>query len=374
MRKLLYITDQEEYSENGTISSLFDKHLRQYWDVDIVFITHYKHSFQRKGNHMILPKKERNHIMEYLSTGSDPSQYDFVLVRNKKDVLKNVLKYKEKYGYKVGYRISYPKKHHALEMVKGYSPSALYQKFLYQRKIAERDKLVNQCDLFLPSSPEAHRIFYPHITTKSFPIWVGLDPDTVEHHQFSDNAVTHFVHAGTIGPLRSFDVVLDAFEAVKSDAWHLNIITKKKEYVNTLLRLYPTIKNKVTVIEQVYTLDELRAEINKSEVGISLLPSLKFFDTVIADKVINYYDCAIPALITSNRKNHSIFAEDEAFFSLFDAKEIAKSLETLITLPREELSEVGNRGQAKLLSLKRNYKILAHDLAETMDQIVTNQV
>ncbi len=373
MRKLLYITDQEEYSENGTISSLFDKHLREYWDVDIVFITRYKHSFQRKGNHLILPKKERNHIMEYLSTGSDPSQYDFVLVRNKKDVLKNVLKYKEKYNYKVGYRISYPKKHHALEMVKGYSPSAIYKKLLYQRKIAERDNLVNQCDLFLPSSPEAHRTFYPNITTRSFPVWVGLDPYTVTQHQFSDNTVTHFVHAGTIDASRSFDVVLDAFEAVKSDAWHLNIITKKKEFINTLLRLYPTIKNKVTVIEQVYTLDELRDEINKSDVGISLLPGLKFFDTVIADKVINYYDCAIPTLMTSNTKNHSIFAENEAFFSAFDVQEITKSLETLIALPREKLSEVGNNGQAKLLRLKRNYKILAHDLAETMEEIVAEK-
>jgi len=370
MRKLLYITDQEEYSDNGTISSLFDKHLREHWDVDIVFITRYKHSFQRKGNHLVVPKKDRNNIMAYLSTGSDPSQYDFVMVRNKKDVLKNVLKHKDEFGYKVGYRISYPKKHHALEAIKGYSPSAVYKRLLYKRKIVERDHLVNQCDLFLPSSPEAHRAFYPHISTRSFPIWVGLDPDTIKHHQFSDSQKTIFVHAGSIGPLRSFDVVLDAFEAIKEDTWHLNIITKKKDYINTLLRLYPTIKNRITVLEAVYTLDELREEINKNDVGISLLPSVKFFDTVIADKVISYYDCAIPTLMTSNSKNHSIFAESEAFFATFDTQEITKSLEELIALPREKLSEVGNNGQAKLLKLKRNYKILAHDLAETLDQLV----
>jgi len=370
MRKLLYITDQEEYSDNGTISSLFDKHLREYWEVDIVFITKYKHSFQRKGNHLIIPQKDRDQIITYLSTGSDPSQYDFVMVRNKKDVLKNVLKHKEEFGYKVGYRISYPKKHHALELAQGYSPSAVYKRLLYKRKIAERDMLVNQCDLFLPSSPQAHQTFYPHITTKSFPIWVGLDPDTVKHHEFSDNNKTVFVHAGSIGPLRKFDVVLDAFEAIKEDTWHLNIITKKKEYINTLLRLYPTIKNRITVHEAVYTRDELREEINKSDVGISLLPNLPFFDTVVADKVISYYDCAIPTLMTSNGKNHSIFAENEAFFAPFDTEEISRSLKELIVLPREKLSEVGNNGQAKLLKLKRNYKILAQDLAETLDQIV----
>ena len=370
MRKLLYITDQEEYSDNGTISSLFDKHLRKYWDVDIVFITRYKHSFQRKGNHLVIPQKDRDNIMSYLGTGSDPSQYDFVIVRNKKSVLKNVLKHKDEFGYKVGYRISYPKKHHALEMTKGYMPSAVYKRLLHKRKIAERDTLVNQCDLFLPSSQEAHQAFYPRITTKSFPVAVGLDPDTIKHHQFSESEKTIFVHAGSIGPLRKFDIVLDAFESIKEDTWHLNIITKKKEYINTLLRLYPRLKSRITVHEAVYTVDELREEINKSDVGIALLPSLKFFDTVIADKVISYYDCAIPALMTSNSKNHSVFAEGEAFFADFDTEEIRKALEALIAMPREKLSEVGNSGQAKLLKLERNYEILAKDLAETMDQLV----
>lgn len=370
MHKLLYITDQEEYSDNGTISSLFDKHLREYWEVDIVFITRYKHSFQRKGNHLVVPKKDCDKIMSYLSTGSDPSQYDFVMVRNKKDVLKNVLKHKEEFGYKVGYRISYPKKHHALEGVSGYSPSAMYKRLLYKRKIAERDTLANQCDLFLPSSVEAHQAFYPDITTKSFSVSAGLDPDTIKHHQFSDNKKTTFVHAGSIGPLRSFDTVLDAFEAIDKDTWHLNIITKKKEYINTLLRLYPTIKNSITVHEAVYTRDELREAINKSDVGIAMLPNLKFFDTVIANKVISYYDCALPTLMTSNNKNHSIFAEDEAFFAPFDTQEITRSLEKLISLPREKLSEVGNNGQEKLLELDRNYQILAQELAETMDQLV----
>ena len=164
--------------------------------------------------------------------------------------------------------------------------------------------------------------------------------------------------------------MLDAFESIKEDTWHLNIITKKKEYINTLLRLYPRLKSRITVHEAVYTVDELREEINKSDVGIAMLPSLNFFDTVIADKVISYYDCAIPALMTSNSKNHSVFTEGEAFFADFDTQKIRKVLEMLIAMPREKLSEVGNSGQEKLLKLKRNYEILAKDLAETMDQLV----
>lgn len=370
MRKLLYITDQEEYSDNGTISSLFDKYLKEYWEVDIVFITKYKHSFQRKGNHLIVPAKERANIMEYLSKRSDLSQYDFVMVRNKKRVLKNVLKHKEKYDYKVGYRISYPKKHHKLELATGYSPVSIYQKFQYKRKISQRDELVNKCDLFMPSSVQAHEEFYPNINIESFPIWVCMDPDNVKKHKFADNKVKNFVHVGAIDKLRNFDVVLDAFELIKNEEWHLNLITKRKEYVNNLLRMYPMIRGKITVTEKVYTLDELRDEVDKSDIGLSVLPSLRFYDTVIADKVMNYCDCAIPTLMSSNAKNHSVFEENEAFFTDFDSTKISEVLRSLIAMSSKELAEVGGNAQSKLLKLNRNYKILAKDLAEEMNRII----
>lgn len=373
MNKLLYITDQDEYSENGTISALFDKHLRKYWDVDIVYVTRYKHSFQVKENHFVVPVTKKENIIEYLdSKNVDIDKYDFVLVRNKKKHLKNVLKNKKKYNYKVGYRISYPKKHHRLELAVGLSVKAILSRMKHGNKIKRRDNLVNKCDLFLPSSAEAHKIFYPNIHTESFPIWTGLDPDMITKNHISDGKMKYFVSVGTIEPLREFDVVLDAFEALESSDWHLSIITNQKDYINELLRVYPAIRGKISVTQEIYTQDELRDKISNSDIGIALLPRIDFFDTVIANKVINYYDCAVPALMTSNSKNKAMFSESEGFFSEFNVLSIKCELEKLLKLPKKEIARIGKKGQEKLLSLDRNYKVLAKDLAKRMDKIISN--
>ena len=302
MNKLLYISDQEEYSDNGTISTLFDKYFKEYWDVDIVYITPYKHDYQKKGNHHIVPKKWQKTIISYLATGNDMTQYDFVFVRNKKDVLKDVLKHKEEFNYKVGYRISYPKQHHKLEIIKSLSPVAMYQKLQYKMKIIERDKLVNQCDLFMPASPQAHAVFYPNIKTESFPIYIGLDPEKITKHTPSAGDTVNFVNVGGIDGLREFDIILDAFEKLDLSSWHLHIIVSHSEYVSNLLKLYPALKNNITIHNGLNTLKELRDEISKYDVGIAMLPRNDFHDTVIANKVIHYASRGLPSLMTSTEK------------------------------------------------------------------------
>ena len=322
MNKLLYITDQEEYSDNGTISALFDNYLKAYWDVDIVYITPYKHSYQKKGNH------------------------------------------------KVGYRISYPKQHHKLEIIKSLSPVAMYQKLQYKMKIIERDKLVNQCDLFMPASPQAHAVFYPNIKTESFPIYIGLDPEKITKHTPSAGDTVNFVNVGGIDGLREFDIILDAFEKLDLSSWHLHIIVSHSEYVSNLLKLYPALKNNITIHNGLNTLKELRDEISKYDVGIAMLPRNDFHDTVIANKVIHYASRGLPSLMTSTEKNHSIFSEEEAFFSNFESNDIYQHLKIILNTPKEELANIGEKAQNKLLKLKRNYKILAKELAEVMDRIV----
>jgi len=41
-----------------------------------------------------------------------------------------------------------------------------------------------------------------------------------------------------------------------------------------------------------------------------------------------------------------------------------------MNIPNEQLATIGNNGQNKLLSLKRNYKILAKELAQTLNKIL----
>jgi len=372
MNKMLFITDQEQYSSNGTITTLFDKYIKQYWEIDIVYITSYKHTYQRKGNHLIIPKKYQNKIIEYLSTGNDLTQYDFVMVRNKKEVLENVLKHKEEYNYKVGYRISYPKQQHQSELSQSLSPKGIYNWLNYNIKVKKRDKLANECDLFLPPSREAQQSFYSNIKTKSFPLFIGLDPEKLRESRQTEGDIVRFINVGTMDPLREFDVILDSFEKINFTNWHLDIVVSHKTYIRTLLALYPKLQDKITLHEGVDTIDELREIISQNDVGIALLPSNIYHNTVIANKVIHYASCGLPSLMIDNEKNHSIFNEDEAYFGDFDVDSISDNLNKIITTPKEELAKTGQSSQDKLLKLRRNYKILAEELAQIMDDIVSD--
>jgi hypothetical protein len=370
MRKLLYITDQQEYSENGTISTLFDIYLKEYWDVHIVYITKYKHSFQEKGSHFIVPITQQKNLLEYLTLkGIDIDTYSFVFVRNKTMVLQNVLQNKAKYNYKIGFRVSYPIKHHKLEYINTFFPYSLIKKIQYKQKIVHRDNLINQCDLFLPSSQEAKDEFYENIKIKSFPIFTGLDPDLLNEHIVSKSDLTKFIYIGSIDEIREFEVILDSLVLLIDEKWHLTISTTNKTYISNLLNKYPQLKNKITLASAI-SLKELREQINQNDIGIALLPRNKFYDTVIADKVIDYYSCSLPTLLTSNKKNHSIFNDDEAFFADFNTTSISNKLKELIHSPSEQDAIVGNNGQKKLLALKRNYKILAKSLATQLDEMM----
>jgi len=370
MRRLLYITDQQEYSENGTISSLFDVYLKKYWEVHIVYLTKYKHSFAQKGTHYIVPSNKQDDIIEYLIAKEvDISSYNFIFIRNKKNILQNVIENKKKYGYKIAFRISYPIKHHQLEFEKTFFPYSCIKKIIYKNKIIQRDSLANKCDLFLPPSVQAKEVFYSNINVESFPIFTGLDPDELNTHLISDSKIKKFIYVGSLDNIREFDVILDAFDAIKTEPWELTISTTNKTYITKLLKNYINIKDKVSLVSAM-SLKILREQVNENDLGIALMPRNKFYDTVIPDKVVDYYTCSLPSLLTNNDKNHSIFDNDEAYFCDFDKDSIREKLLSLIHTSNKDLAITGNNGQKKLLTLKRNYKILALTLAQKLDSII----
>lgn len=372
MKKILLITDQEEYSDNGTISTLFDNYLKEYFDVHIVFLTKYKDSFQVKNDdHFIVPIEYENEVIDYLDEkGIDISAYSLVMVRNKKDILKHVLKAKDKYGYKTAYRTSYPKAYHQLELLDKDTISGWIKSKIYQSKIAERDRLANQCDLFLPTSVEVREVFYPNIKIESFPVFPGLNPDKLNDHIACQDEIKKFIYIGRMDQVREFNVVLDAFSKLKSNNWELTISIRDKSYVIKLLKSYPNIINKIT-LTSAHDLEELRNQVNKHDVGLALNPNIPLFNTSVADKVMDYYSCSVPTLMTSNEKNHSIFADNEALFCDFERSSIVKKLDEVIKMTPEELSEIGNNGQKQLLNRRRNYKLLAKELSDKLNEIIS---
>lgn len=68
MKKLLYITDQDEYTDHSFIAPLFETYLKKYLTVDIVYFTEFKSDFERKDAHRFtVPTRYQNVLLDELN-------------------------------------------------------------------------------------------------------------------------------------------------------------------------------------------------------------------------------------------------------------------------------------------------------------------
>ena len=369
MKKLLYITDQEEYSEHGTIKSLFHGYLKAYLHVNVVYFTKYKHSFQIKGDDFIVPDHHGKDIVAYLERkGIDMAQYDYVFVRNISHILAAVLKERGQYRYKVGFRTSFAKTTQAYEEAQ-MEGAGFFKKWRLNLSNTAKDRLISQVDIFMPTSTQMQRVFYPGVTCKIYPLLTALDPETIGVRPVRNDGIRRFIYVGTLDKLREFEVVLDAFNTLHDLAWHLKVVVLDPEVITQLIKTYPKIKNR---LEIVFT-DELHhiyEEIRGCDIGLALLPNRELYNNALSAKVVDYYANAVPALLSVNEKNRSIFDEEqEAYFSPFNTKAIALKLKQLIESDEETLIETGKKGQKKLLELERDYKTMAKKLFEELESL-----
>ena len=367
MKKLLYITDQQEYSEHGSIGPLFKGYLTRHVEVHMVYFTKFKHSFQAKGLDYIVPEKDKKELCSYLeSKGVALGSFDFVFVRNMGDILDNVLKHRAAYGYKVGFRASFPKTIEAYESMKAEEKATWFSGLSAQYKAYKKRKLIEQCDLFMPTSKDMQETFYGESGLTCFPLPAGLDPAKIRKHDPAPHEETRFVYVGTLDRLRQFGRVLEAFEKLGAGAWHLTILTRDITYAKGLISGHPALEERIEVFRAA-DLDELMERINGCDVGLALLPRSPLFDTSIPAKVMDYYTCAIPAIVTENTKNRTLLEEGEALFSPFETDAIAEILAEVVEMPRDAIAQIGEAGQQRILGMKRNYEIMAQELAGVLE-------
>jgi hypothetical protein len=356
-KKLLYITDQQEYTDHGTIGPLFNGYLKEYYDVNIVYFTKFKNSFQSKGTDFVVPQQYKKEISCYMdSKGVDLSSYDYVFVRNKPDILKNILDGREKNGYKVGYRLSFPKKEEVYEAHKAKNSNTILDTVKNYFTKQSKKNLLTQCDLFMPTSKDMEDTFYADTGVVSFPLPAGLDPARITPHRESDGDERHFIYVGTLDALREFEKVLVAFTKVHSDNWHLNISTLNSEFARNVMEKYPTISEKVSIIKA-DNFNELMVQVDDCDVGIALLPNIPIYSTAIPAKTMDYYTCAIPTLLTDNPKNRTLFSDKDALFCNFESDEIVAKLERIIDMSQDDIAKMGHAGQENYLHIKETTRL-----------------
>jgi len=369
MKKFLYITDREEYSEHNFIGPLFEKYLPDYMDVDIVYFSKYKSYFENKNGHFIVPIHERKDILKFLSeNGVNVFAYDYVVVRNIHDVLENILAAKDTYNIKVGFRLSFPKIVVALERAKVEKGSTILKSIDAKLKTHAKLKLINQCDIFLPTSRRMQEVYYPGVTTKIHVIPSAIDPSRVHEKVSRGDGKIVFSYIGTLSKLRNFELILESFNSLKSDNWELLISTVDEAYAQNCIEDFVKIKDKIKIIKA-NTKEELLDVIAHCDVGVALLPDIDIFRTSVPLKIIDYYTSGIPALISNNELNHTVFENDkDAWICDFDKDMITSKIEEIIANPKDKIREMGKSGQQKLLDT-RNYKVIAEKLAKAMEEL-----
>ena len=367
MKKLLYITDQDEYVDHSFIAPLFEVYLKKHLIVDIVYFTDFKSDFSQKdSHHFVVPSRYKNALFPELKrNGINLHSYDFVMVRNNIDIMEQVLNARDTYQYKALYRFSFPKRSMHIHCQGAEEKNQMLNHCLHYLKTKKETKIINRCDAFLPTSKKMHETFRPEVNIPTILCSPAIDPSKIHTHQQHEEEELRFVYVGTLDKVRDFGTILEAFNALEHTKWKLYISTRDVEFAYTLIEAYPEIKKNIKIFNA-KTKDALLELIAKTDIGIALLPDLPVYNTSTPVKVYDYYSSGVPSLMTQTDHTSTLFTDShDAWFTPFDVKSIEEKLKSLLQLSKEEIASVGAQGQKRLLEVK-NYETIAKNIADQL--------
>ena len=368
MEKFLYLTDQNENKEHSFIGPLFEKYLGKHFDVDIMYFSKTSENFEIKdGNRFIMPLKHKYNIIEELDKNKIYiGHYKYVFVRNHTAILKEVLNVKKDYNFILGYRLSFPKRILKLQKDEANNKKSFFDVISSKVKTFSEANLINQCDIFLPTSRQMRDDYLKSVKTRTFVIPSAIDPEDLKPNIQHEGEEKRFFYAGTLDKLREFETVMEAFSLVNPTKFKLMISTKDPEYANNMLDTYPDLHDCIELYDA-NSKAELLELISKADVGLAPLPSTVLFNSSTPMKVLDYYTSTVPCIMTNNENNASIFEDDiSAWLCDFNVNSIKDKIEKIISLSKEEVAKVGVNGQNRLLDIRNNERI-ANDLAHQLD-------
>ena len=368
MNKFLYVTDQDENTDHSFIGPLFQKYLNRHFEINTIFFSKTKNEIEIKDDNIIIvPEKAKTNLLEELQVkGIEISEYAFVVVRNNTTLLKEILKKKSKYNFKVGFRLSFPKRIAKLQTDEANNKKTLFDIINNKIQTYSEVSLINECDIFLPTSFQMKNDYFKDVKIRTFVIPSAIDPEVLHENIQHNGSEKRFFYAGTLDKLREFETVLEAFSNIHNSNFKLMISTKDPEFLDHLLIDFPNLKDNIEIYDA-KTRKELLNLIALADVGLSPLPDISLFNSSTPMKVLDYYSSAVPCIMSDNENNSSIFEDNNsAWFTTFDKESIQKKLEYIISLSKDEVTQVGLNGQKRLLAV-RNYERIAADLAHQLD-------
>jgi len=362
-KRLLYITDFREGTRESSVDYLFGRYLRDYMEVTRLYFSKEKtHEIKINEKDVTVPYEDRRRIDRHLNL----SEYDFIIVRNRFDILSSLLKRKKKIRGKIGFQLTFPhsyrRKYQAREEKRAYFRKSI--EYIIRHHF--ETKLLKSCDFFFPISQLMKDAFYPAINTPTFPLPMGVDcePSMIETKNSiqADKNVKRFVYLGTVDPLRRMDRTFKALLPLKDEDWALDIYTKDTEYTYSILPR--ELHSKVRILDYVDRSILLKT-LGNYHCGIFLLPETPLYNVASPTKVMDYYQAGIPALMSRIPECLELFDEKSGFFSNFEEKNISHTFSKILSQPLKDLEKMGKNGQ-KVLKHKRSYCNIAKDLSDFM--------
>jgi len=364
MKKLLYITDLDEYKDHSFLGALFEKYLNSYISVDSVYFSDFKSDFECKDGHRFtVPSRYKDTLLTELSAHDvNISSYDYVMVRNDINLMQQVLKSQSLYGYKTAFRFSFPKRVVKMRHDKLHKKAHFMHTLTHSFHSKKKSTIINKCDFFLPTSEKMKEAFFPNVHTKTILCPPGIDPATLHPNVQHDGEEKRFCYEGTFDKTREFRTVLDAFKQMRSDKWKLIIATKDVSQAQKLVSLYPELQSKID-IRRAKNKSDLLDIVAHADIGLALLPDIPLYNTSTPVKILDYYSSAVPCLMTEGPHVSEIFSDgSDAWLCAFETNKIQEKIEMLLDLGKEAVADIGKKGQERLLEMK-NYEDIAKNIA-----------
>ena len=176
---------------------------------------------------------------ELEKNGINLNDYEFVAVRNDTDILKEVLRQRATHNYKVAFRLSFPKRIAKLQTDEANHKKSFLDVINNKIKTYSETNLINECDIFLPTSRQMRDDYLKDVKTRTFVIPSAIDPEVLQHNIQHEGNEKRFFYAGTLDKLREFETVLDAFNDIHSDKFKIMISSKDPEYTSTMISKFP---------------------------------------------------------------------------------------------------------------------------------------
>jgi len=343
--KLLFISDKFDFEAHSFMDGVINKYLKNSIDVDVVYWSK-KGSFLKKDDKFLVPYKQNLH--RYINL----EDYNFIIVRNFFNILKQILSYKSRYRYKVGFQLSFPHTYRRIHQAKVEKRAVIRKTIEYKIKTFYEKRLINQCDYFFPISKYMINLFYDDIKTPYFVLPLGVDEDYIVEKKFTDHQEIKMVYIGTIDKLRGFDNVLNHLANYANKNWRLDIYSK------TVPAIPDIVKDKVDIKGYIER-KKLIQKISDYDLGLFLLPENRLYDVASPTKVMEYYQAGIPAIMSSINECKELFYPDKGFIMDFNNL----NFDIVFNSSLEKLNIMGSGGQKTLLE-KRNYKHIAKNLYE----------